>query len=567
MKSIKQQYIDLKEGKMSQQNFMRNLRMTMPQYVTNVTSYGDAVKILKNKGILNETLIKQLDKAGLEEDYDDYMDYRDEEEAQAKEDERIDNMINQKLEDEYEEKMRQSLAAADAAIEKAEEEESGKYTTGMDQFPIREAKYKWENTSGKSMYAQFKEIDNLNGQEVLIGIDYEIEHNHELSKEEAIKLVIKNLKKNPIYYTATLMAGKEMTEIPTIGKLKPGSDKMRPVKGEDSLVDKDNGMKPVKDVEKVKASSNKASKETNKPEGTISLMSLVAKASRGVDKMAATGEKMKVVKENLEMQGDFKVGDKVMVNPDFPEAADATRLKMGEIYTITNFRIYKKGSLLQNVDALLDNEEEINIDYLIKAPSSVPSSIFSKNAGISQKLKSLSADDLMEMIREELAEALGAFGGDNVTDVAGHQLDELSSQEQAIVDDIIGTLDEGMFSNVLDKIKNYAKKGLLTLAIVATLLGGTMLSTSQKQDVVDVVKTEMPASKNSDLKYMTNAWDAYTTYKYNKEKIDQLAQQDSEVADLVYDLTYRDFQKRSPSEQISIGKDYQNAINKIDSLK
>jgi len=304
-----------------------------------------------------------------------------------------------------------------AMIDKYEEEESGKYTTGGEQFPISEGKSKWENTSGKSMYAQFKEIDNLNGQEVLIGIDYEIEHNHELSKEEAIKLVLKNLKKNPIYYTATLMAGKEMLEIPTIGKLKPGSDKMRELKGEDSLVDKDNGMKPVKDVEKVKASSNKAKKETNKPEGTISLMSLVAKASRGVDKMAATGEKMKVVKENLEMQGDFKVGDKVMVNPDFPEAADETRLKMGEIYTITNFRIYKKGSLLQNVDALLDNEEEINIDYLIKAPSSVPSTVFSKNAGISQKLKSLSADDLMEMVREELSEYFD--GRDNLTDVTG----------------------------------------------------------------------------------------------------------------------------------------------------
>jgi hypothetical protein len=156
MKSIKQQYIDLKEGKMSQQNFMRNLRMTMPQYVTSVTSYGDAVKILRNKGILNETLIKQLekgievekehggtdieaakiaidhlkedpkyytklDKAGLEEDYDDYMGYEDEEAADAKEDERIDNMINQKLEDEYEEKLRQSIAAADAAIERGEE--------------------------------------------------------------------------------------------------------------------------------------------------------------------------------------------------------------------------------------------------------------------------------------------------------------------------------------------------------------------------------------------------------------------------------------------------------------
>jgi hypothetical protein len=54
MKSIKQQYIDLMEGRMSQHNFMRSLRMTMPQYVTNVTSFKDSVKILKNKGILSE---------------------------------------------------------------------------------------------------------------------------------------------------------------------------------------------------------------------------------------------------------------------------------------------------------------------------------------------------------------------------------------------------------------------------------------------------------------------------------------------------------------------------------
>ena len=47
MKSIANQYKDLKEGKMSQANFMRNLRMSMPQ-VTNVMSFGDAVKILKN---------------------------------------------------------------------------------------------------------------------------------------------------------------------------------------------------------------------------------------------------------------------------------------------------------------------------------------------------------------------------------------------------------------------------------------------------------------------------------------------------------------------------------------
>ena len=60
MKSIQNQYIDLKEGRMSQHNFMRNLRMSMPQYITNVTSFKDAVRILKNKAILNETNINEL---------------------------------------------------------------------------------------------------------------------------------------------------------------------------------------------------------------------------------------------------------------------------------------------------------------------------------------------------------------------------------------------------------------------------------------------------------------------------------------------------------------------------
>ena len=59
MKSIANQYRDLTEGRMSQQNFMRNLRMTMPQYVTNVTSFGDAVRILKNKSIIVETTVKE----------------------------------------------------------------------------------------------------------------------------------------------------------------------------------------------------------------------------------------------------------------------------------------------------------------------------------------------------------------------------------------------------------------------------------------------------------------------------------------------------------------------------
>ena len=54
MKNIQKQYTDLLEGKMSKQNFMRNVRMEFPQHVTNVSSYEDTVKILKGKRIISE---------------------------------------------------------------------------------------------------------------------------------------------------------------------------------------------------------------------------------------------------------------------------------------------------------------------------------------------------------------------------------------------------------------------------------------------------------------------------------------------------------------------------------
>lgn len=54
MKTIADQYKLVTEGKLGQFQFMRNVRLTFPQFVTNVTSFNDAVKILKNKSIISE---------------------------------------------------------------------------------------------------------------------------------------------------------------------------------------------------------------------------------------------------------------------------------------------------------------------------------------------------------------------------------------------------------------------------------------------------------------------------------------------------------------------------------
>jgi len=54
MKNISGQYQDLLEGKMTQAQFLRNVRMMFPSFVTNHNSFDDSVRILKQKGMLNE---------------------------------------------------------------------------------------------------------------------------------------------------------------------------------------------------------------------------------------------------------------------------------------------------------------------------------------------------------------------------------------------------------------------------------------------------------------------------------------------------------------------------------
>jgi hypothetical protein len=54
MKNISGQYQDLLEGKMTQAQFLRNARMMFPSFVTNHNSFDDSVRILKQKGMLNE---------------------------------------------------------------------------------------------------------------------------------------------------------------------------------------------------------------------------------------------------------------------------------------------------------------------------------------------------------------------------------------------------------------------------------------------------------------------------------------------------------------------------------
>ena len=53
-KTLQQQYILIKEGKGNKDDFLKSARRVFPEFVTSLTTYNDAVTILKGKSILSE---------------------------------------------------------------------------------------------------------------------------------------------------------------------------------------------------------------------------------------------------------------------------------------------------------------------------------------------------------------------------------------------------------------------------------------------------------------------------------------------------------------------------------
>jgi hypothetical protein len=359
-KSIKQQYIDLQEGRMSQANFMRNLRTTMPHLVTNVTLFNDSVRILKNKGILSEA--KQTEKTGA------------------------------------------------------------------------------YNQDGASMYKGFPEDTHVNRQELTKGIKLEHDQNPYEEYEKVVKKVIKNLKKDPNYYTHYKLSGIEGFTPGVIGNIKPSDRTMKFVNG-DNMVDKAMGMKPVKDLGKHNPSANKAYSEKHPNKiGKVDLMSLVAQSVRGVKKMDATGEKSKKI----------KVKESYWMNK--PSAADAEKYQIkkdvkGNIMQATN----DEGNIFSKNDIAIavDNGEKIKISSFIEQQGKVKAiyivrgtpytididglkSVNEFKPGIDlgkafDKFKGQSLKEkLSQIIREELSEIFD--GRDNLTDTAD-EMDENDENE------------------------------------------------------------------------------------------------------------------------------------------
>jgi hypothetical protein len=74
MKSIFDQYKSLNEGKLSEAQFLRNAKMALPKFISNTVNFKDAVKILKNKGIISEAKAESQE-YGMSNDWCDPQEY------------------------------------------------------------------------------------------------------------------------------------------------------------------------------------------------------------------------------------------------------------------------------------------------------------------------------------------------------------------------------------------------------------------------------------------------------------------------------------------------------------
>jgi hypothetical protein len=75
MKSIFDQYKLVNEGKLSESQFLRSAKMALPKIISNVTSFKDAVKILKNKSIISEAKSANPMEYGMANDWCDPQEY------------------------------------------------------------------------------------------------------------------------------------------------------------------------------------------------------------------------------------------------------------------------------------------------------------------------------------------------------------------------------------------------------------------------------------------------------------------------------------------------------------
>jgi hypothetical protein len=187
MKTLQEQYTKILKGDGRKDLFLKEAKHKYPNLISNITSFKDAETILKNKSIINEELggvvtLQPLVKL-TSEDFNPnkqawenkYEQFVNEEKAKA-----LKPIINNDIDEKINTKKEDEAVKADGK----------KVAKGVDNVEERNYDYSPKEDN----------INNVNAQEMMNGVYYEIKENPELSLEEAQEKVIKNLAKDQLHY-------------------------------------------------------------------------------------------------------------------------------------------------------------------------------------------------------------------------------------------------------------------------------------------------------------------------------------------------------------------------------
>ena len=185
MKTLQEKYNLIKEGKGDQALFLKEAKRTFPHLISNLNNFSDAEKILKNKSIINEELGGVITLQPLVQlTSDDF------------------NPNKQAWENKFEAFLAEEKAKSLKPIIDDEEKVNTKEQDEKIKAEAKKVDGTVENIE-KHNYDYSPKVDNINNvnaQEMMNGVYYEIKENPELSLEEAQEKVIKNLAKDSLHY-------------------------------------------------------------------------------------------------------------------------------------------------------------------------------------------------------------------------------------------------------------------------------------------------------------------------------------------------------------------------------
>lgn len=227
MRTLQEKYNGINEGKFTKDQFLRDARMEQPSLVTHFNGYDDAVKILKNRGMIQETY-------STEESFKDYSD-----------DALADMIINSSRFEGNEESI------ARVKQELARRKETNLKEARLTNKSLTDYRYKPTNDMDKYPYEQILrglrvELEGLN----ILGTPTPEEYKKALGK------VLKNLEKDTIFYT---------NQVAGVSKKVDLHDKMVDVK-KDNAVDKFNGLKKAQLKEAIKGVIKNILSENSDPD-------------------------------------------------------------------------------------------------------------------------------------------------------------------------------------------------------------------------------------------------------------------------------------------------------------